>query len=232
MLVVGLVQVARRGRRAQVRAENVVVQRQGRSVDPTARSANRRQLARARGWVFGPADRELAVRWSPLPAVRSHIAASRMVTGELDGFPITVIDTWPRPWPSWGTSTMRRAICVVRLPERYPKAHLREFWRDEADQVMASRLRSGPLADLHGEARDARLRRPDRDDLVVENDAQWLVTSSALDVTMAHHLAGWHVRGHELGIVLESTPNSPTNAEVEATLEALVELAKALPPAR
>ena len=67
---------------------------------------------------------------------------------------------------------------------------------------------------------------------MVENNARWVVTPSVLEVTDAHHLAGWHLRGDELGIVLESTPASPANAEVEATLTALVELARALPKAR
>jgi hypothetical protein len=95
--------------------------RRRRTTDP-ARTADRTKLARERGWKLGKPAPALVNHWSRGPYEQDHHLGQRHgLTGELDGFPVTVFDSRPpRPFPDGRPQRkIARTVCIVRLPTGY-----------------------------------------------------------------------------------------------------------------
>jgi hypothetical protein len=214
----------------------IVVRWRRRPADPAARTADRTKIARERGWQVDRPAREVVDHWARRPHEQDHLVLRHGLTGELEGFPVTVFDTRPpRPWPGNPPQPkVARTVCVVRLPTAYPRVQVREVWRDDDGRIDDGVFRQPPYAELRGtgELRQ-RIDRPRVPDLGAYGDpaAAWVLTPEVLRVTSDRGLAGWRLEGHDLALVLVGE-SFRSNAVVMATLHGLAELARTLPPGR
>jgi hypothetical protein len=208
-----------------------------RPADPEARTHTRPKLAKSRGWELGAPDQELVSRWSRGPGETGHKPLEGVVRGEIDGMRVTVFDTRPPLAPSGGEPVKRhvRTVCIVHLPETYPRLRVWETWRDEDGDIPLGALVTPPLSELPLELRQAVFERPRAQDLKVfsdapEADVRTVVTEDVLRATAELGLAGWRLEGSDLALIVDGKPRSPTNAHAVRCLEALVALARVLPP--
>jgi hypothetical protein len=215
----------------------VLRRRARRPADPEARTHDRPKLAASRGWELSPPDPELVARWSTGPGETGHKPLLEVVHGEIDGLPVTVFDTRPPLKSSGGQPIKRhlRTVCIVHLPGAYPRLRVWEAWRDEDGDIPLGALVTPPLSELPPELRQAVFERPRAQDLKVFSDApeaevRTVVTEDVLLATAELGLAGWRLEGSDLALVVDGKPRSPTNAHVVRCLEALVALARVLPP--
>ena len=191
--------------------------------------ADRKRLARTRGWQYKNFSLFLVDRWMDLFGKKS-LSAIRpfgIVAGQLDGVPFTVFDSqaW-MPVPP-GIVERRHTTWVVHLPVAYPRVVVWNMSPEAAAQFRAgwSIFDIRRYAVLAGWANDG--------ELVVDarntDFAHALWTPEIREATLAHRLFDWRIEGRDL-IWSEARETPPTADELVRVAEHLVELARVFPP--
>lgn len=213
---------------------------------PTSdRSSSRQDLATTRGWLYQRhAGKTIQTRWyDRYGAAADAIAAANILSGELDGLPFTVFDTFLHEGPLTDRAESRRTIFLVHLPVALPDARLRPLLPNE-DQLPGDPwlVADEPPwnCDLLPRARGLDMLAAGEADppLVAEADepglAEALITDHVRQQTLRHRLPGWRIHGTDLIFVGLPGPwrtAEYTAAQSMAVVTGLVAVAHSLPTA-
>jgi hypothetical protein len=214
--------------------------------DATEVTGTRQELAVTRGWrYFRHAGKTIQSRWyDRYGTAADAIAAADILSGELDGLPFTVFDTFLHSGPWTDRAESLRTICLVHLPVSLPDVLLRPRLLNE-EQFLPDPDDSWTVADeppwncdLLPRARGLDMFEIGEVDprLVWEADepglAEALVTDHVRRETLRHRLPGWRICGRDLIFVgLPGTQREAryTAAQAMAIVTGLAAVARSLP---